>query len=615
MLKFNSFLPFFLAFPALLCAQADSTARLLNETTVLAQRIQLPFSQENRTIQVLTREQLQSMPVRSISEALQSITGIDVRQRGPLGIQADLHVRGGGFDQALVLLNGVRLSDPQTGHHLLNVPVDWSAIERIEVLKGPGARIYGQNAFACAINIVTRTPEERLVKAGVAAGDFGFLSANAYASLPKGRLKQHVAASVDHSDGYRANTDFQVVNGFYQASLADRDNRGSWDLLANFNARKFGANGYYGRLEFTDQYEEVQTSILSLGYQRRVGRWAFKPRVSWRRNQDMYDFQRSTDANAVNFHLSQVLTAEMNSTARWNNGQQTGLGANLEYTALSSSRLGQRERYALNLFAEHHFSWLNNRLSLTPGLALTSFSDFGTFFYPGVDAGFRLSPSWSLYANAGYNYRIPTFTDLYYEDPGNKGNPDLKPERAFSTELGWKYRPAALPLTMQMALFRRDGQNLIDWTKDDPADKWETRNYNNVVMQGVEVNLTHSFRRLSWSLAYTYLDAQVSDAVPLSRYTLNHLRHQVNGNVDIRLIENMQLHLRGRWCDRIVLDPTVKSDYFVADAKMSYARRHWSVFAEAVNVLDAEYGELRYSDTAVLTMPGRWFRAGVEFRW
>lgn len=615
MSKNTTFSLFLLLFGANLTAQSDSTDQILKETTVLAQRIQLPFSQESRTVQVLHREQLKSMPVRSISEALQSISGIDVRQRGPLGIQTDLHVRGGGFDQVLVLLNGVRLSDPQTGHHLMNVPVDWSAIERIEVLKGPGARIYGQNAFACAINIVTSAPAERLFKVGLAAGDFGFSSANVYAALPKGRLRQQMAASADFSGGYRPNTDFSILNGFYQAALESRDGKGSWNLLANFNARNFGANGYYGRLEYTDQYEEVQTSVLSLGHTRQAGHWVHKPRISWRRNQDFYDFQRSNPANSINFHLSQVLTAEMNSTARWNNGQQTGLGANLEYTALSSSRLGQRERTTLNLFAEHRLLLLNKRLDLTPGVAFSAFSDFGAFFYPGIDAGYRLNSSWRVYTNAGYNYRIPTFTDLYYSDPGNQGNPDLKPERAFSTELGLKYQPKDDPFSLQMAFFRRDGRNLIDWAKDDPADKWETRNYNSVLMQGLELNTAYTTRLLAINLAYTYLDAQISDAVPLSRYTLNHLRHQLNGGIDYRPMKSLRLHVRGRWCDRIVQDAAVKSDYFVADGKLSFARRHWSVFAEALNLFDAVYGELRYSDTAVLTMPGRWFRAGVEFRW
>lgn len=612
MSKTTTFSLFLFLFAAPLAAQQDSAAQVLREATVLAQRIQLPFSQESRTIQVLHREQLQNMPARSISEALQSVAGLDVRQRGPLGIQTDLHVRGGGFDQALVLLNGVRLSDPQTGHHLMNVPVDWLAIERIEVLKGPGARIYGQNAFACAVNIVTRVPLHRLLKVGLAGGDFGFRSFNAYAALPKGRLRQHAAFSADFSDGYRPNTDFRILNGFYQAQLEDSNGKGSWNFLADFNARNFGANGYYGRLEFTDQYEEVQTSVANLGYTRQAGRWTHKPRIAWRRNQDFYDFQRSNDANGINFHLSQVLSAEMNSAARWKNGQQTGLGASVEHTALSSSRLGQRARQTLNLFAEHRLLLLRSRLDLTPGLAFSAFSDFGAFFYPGIDAGYQLNPRWRAYANAGYNYRIPTFTDLYYEDAGNKGNPDLKPERAFSTELGLKYQASDKPFSLQVAFFRRDGRQLIDWAKDNPADKWETRNYNSVLMQGLEFN--SQFRRKRWSatLAYTYLDAQVSGAVPLSRYTLNHLRHQLNGSVEYRFLKSFQVHLRGRWCDRIVQNSTVKSDYFVADARLRFARRRWSAFAETINLFDAVYGELRYSDTAVLTMPGRWFRIGIE---
>ncbi len=600
--------------------QTDSSAVLLEETTIHAGRIQLSFSEENRTIQVLSRSQLQAMPIRTVAEALQSVAGIDVRQRGPLGIQADLHVRGGGFDQVLVLLNGVRLSDPQTGHHILNLPVDWSAISRIEVLKGPGARIYGQNAFACAVNIITSVPSERAFKAGIAGGDFGFLSANAYASLPKGRLRQHVAMSRDASEGYRSNTDFQVFNAFYQASLEDKNGQGQWNLLADWNQRAFGANGYYGRLEFTDQYEEVQTNVISLAYTRQaLGRWTLKPRVAWRRNQDWYDFQRTNPANAVNFHLSQVASAECNASARWVNGQQTGLGLNAEYTSLTSSRLGIRSRTTLNLFAEHRFSFLRDRINVVPGISVSHFSDFGTFVYPGLDAGLRLTPNWCVYANAGYNYRIPTFTDLYYEDAGNKGNPDLQPERAFSLETGVKYQGKNPRHSMQLALFRRDGRNLIDWTKENEADKWQTRNFNTVLMQGLEWSGELFFPGNNGpahlTLAYTLLDAQVSDQVAFSRYALNHLRHQVNAGFDYRIWRNLRHSLRARWCDRVVQNAATKSDYAVLDTKIWYETRRIMVFAEAINALDATYGEIRYSDTAVLTMPGRWFRTGVEVRW
>ena len=595
-------------------SQTPDTTANLAETVVLGARIQMPFSEESRTVQVLTREQLAAMPVKTVAEALQSITGLDVRQRGPMGVQTDLHVRGGGFDQALVLLNGVRLSDPQTGHHLMNIPVDWSAIERIEVLKGPGARIYGQNAFACAVNIVTRAPEEKAVKVSFSAGDFDYQGANVYVSRPTGRLRQHFAVSGDRSGGYRVNTDFEVINGFYQAQLATRSGKGQWDFLADLNRRAFGANGYYGRLEFTDQYEEVQTSLASLGYTTTAGNWTLKPRVYWRRNQDVYDFQRAVETNAVNFHLSQVAGGELNTTHHWKKGQQTGLGINAEFTGLYSSRLGIRERTTVNLFAEHRMVFFDHRLDLTPGISVSHFSDFGTFAYPGIDAGIRLNNNWRWYANAGYNYRIPTFTDLYYEDAGSKGNPDLQPERAFSAESGVRFRSHDGCLTLQTAVFRRDGRNLIDWTKENQADKWETRNYNSVLAQGFEVNGEWQYRAFRFTAGYTFLDAQVSDQVAFSRYTLNNLRHQLNASADVRFLKNWQLGVRSRWCDRVVSDASVKSDYTVTDAKLRYDHRRFQVFAEAINLFDATYGEIRYSDTAVLTMPGRWFRAGVTVK-
>ncbi len=595
----------------------DTAAILLNDVVIRENRLELPFSDQSRSVQILTRDQLAAMPVHTVAEALQSITGVDIRQRGPMGVQADIHVRGGGFDQVLVLLNGIRLSDPQTGHHLLNVPVDWASIERIEVLKGPGARIYGQNAFACAINIVTAVPGDRQVRAGVSAGDFGFRHGEIGLALPVKKYRQNLNVSGDFSDGYRHNTDFQVWNAFYQGEWKDKS-AGEWQVMAGYTQRKFGANGYYGQLAFKDQYEAVQTNMAGISYRKQCGKWLFKPRVYWRRNQDWYTFLREQPQVSQNFHLSQVAGAEGNAT--WENRWGiTGVGVGFENTDLYSSRLGERHRQTAHLFAEHRFLLLHCRMDITPGVAVSGFTDFGVFAYPGLDIGYRLDKTWKLFANAGYNYRIPTFTDLYYEDAGNLGNPDLKPERALSLEAGVKYfRPG---WSGQVALFRRDGTNLIDYSKENPTDKWMANNFSMVLTQGMEISsdvfVPVFLGKNTWirrvNAGYTYLDAQTGNQAAFSRYTLNHLRHQITAGLEHRVVGPVQHSIRLRWCDRFVSDPAVKSDYLVVDNKLSARVHSFTFFMEAANLLNATYGELRYSPTAVLTMPGRWFRAGFVY--
>jgi iron complex outermembrane receptor protein len=81
---------------------------------------------------------------------------MDIRRRGANGVQSDVSFRGSSFEQVLLLINGIRMNDSQTGHNSLNLPVDLGDVERIEVIKGPAARRFGQNAYAGAINIITK---------------------------------------------------------------------------------------------------------------------------------------------------------------------------------------------------------------------------------------------------------------------------------------------------------------------------------------------------------------------------------------------------------------------------------------------------------------------------
>ena len=139
--------------PALI--KIDPSVVTITEYTVSGERIKNTYQEEGKSVLIIDKEQLKNTPAVSVAEILVQHAGVDIRQRGANGVQADIGLRGSTFDQVLILLNGVRMSDAQTGHNSLNIPVDVSAIERIEIIKGAGARVYGQNSLAGVVNIKT----------------------------------------------------------------------------------------------------------------------------------------------------------------------------------------------------------------------------------------------------------------------------------------------------------------------------------------------------------------------------------------------------------------------------------------------------------------------------
>lgn len=161
-------------FPTVLLSQKETIPEVnIQEVIIYENRIQLPLSQKPSSIVVIDSGKIINLPVQSISDLLHYVAGVDIRQRGSNGIQSDISIRGSSFDQVLILINGIKISDPQTGHYSFNLPVDISSIDHIEVYKGPSARVFGQNAFAGAINIITKNTDSKYIQLKSIAGDFG----------------------------------------------------------------------------------------------------------------------------------------------------------------------------------------------------------------------------------------------------------------------------------------------------------------------------------------------------------------------------------------------------------------------------------------------------------
>lgn len=583
----------------------DDSVRVLREVPIRANRIQTGFNETSASVLVITSEQIQLAPSLSIPDVLHYLAGVDIRQRGANGVQADPGIRGSTFDQVLILVNGIKISDMQTGHHSLNLPVDIENIERIEILKGPAARVFGQNAFAGAINIITKNPEENFLKLQAVTGENGLGGGRIAAAVNDKGVLHYASASRDFSDGYKYNTDYVISNYFYQASL--NSPAGKVGLLAGLTDRSFGANGFYASPAYQDQFESVQTSLVALTLQHRHNpeRFRSESRLYWRRNEDEYIFVRSNPSLYRNLHINNTWGYEWNSVLLSGLGS-TGIGVDVNYLKLTSNNLGDRNRSVATMFLEHRLELLDNRIDITPGVQLNYYSDFGTVFLPGVDAGYVLNRWMKLYANWGYTYRVPTYTDLYYSDPVNEGNPNLKPEYAQSYEVGLKLIDVP-SLNFQLSYFRRDGKRIIDWTKDNPADRWRPDNLIGVNMQGLDFSADWRINTIvlrSVNLGYTYIDAEKVTDLTFSRYALENLRHQLVASVALSYGRRLRQSLMFRYCDRVNLP-----DYTVADTRLTWMSERFSAFADITNIFNKPYRE-----TNLVELPGRWVKVGFSFQ-
>lgn len=581
------FLLLLLLISSYLTAQENpETQEQLDEVVVSASRIDIPFSEDSRTITVITAENIKASPSSTLVELLQETTGLDIRRRGADGMQADLYIRGGGFDQTLLLIDGIKMDDSQTGHHTLNAALPLEVIERIEIIKGPAARVYGQNAFTGAINIITKKKSNNHLSIGMQGGSYEQLGASVTASNNFKDSNHLVHYSRNVSEGYRYNTDYDNQNYFLK-SVFNTENQ-PIELLASLTERKFGANGFYATPAAIDQYEETQTSVVGLSTKYQINKLTLSPQIYWRRNQDLYLYNRQNPTGYRNLHISNKIGTQVNGSYTTNLGI-TGFGASFDKIYMSSNNLGNHSRVMTTWFLEQRFKFLNDRIDFTPGVAMAYYSDFKFHFFPGFDAGIDITKNFRIYTNVGYTYRIPTYTDLYYNDPNTLGNDQLKPEEAIAEEIGFKFNSSKIRATL--VIFNRDSKNLIDYIKDTEDEPYKATNIQRLNTKGFEATIDYGFNLANFkqnlNLGYTFIDDEVKDLnIPYSRYSINSLKHQFVANFRSRFIKNFSQTILFKYSDRAEGD-----DYSVVDVSLNYQREQFEFSVTGNNIFNKEYTE------------------------
>ena len=614
-------------------AQAQERAENLDSVTVSATRVPVVMHSSGRIVTLLDSVAIASTPAETVNDLLKYALGVDVRQRGAMGMQTDISIRGGTFDQVAVLLDGINITDPQTGHNSFDFPVNICDIERIEVLEGPAARVYGTSSLLGAVNIVTRKASGNAVTASLEGGSFRSFGATASASIRHKGGFNSVSAGYQRSDGFSRNAagglngDFGAVKAFWHGAHDFGRRNLSWQ--AGVTGKDFGSSTFYSA-KYDDQFEHTLKAFASVKSEGK-GRWHFTPALYWNHGEDRFElFRGAPDKYPFNYHKTDVAGANLAFRVDSRLGE-TAFGVEARHERIRSTNLGERldnpkgvyvcglARTAFNLFLEHHVEV--GRLSASAGLTTVynTGNSEGIQLFPGIDANFRITDAVRLYASYNTSYRMPTFTELYYSVGGHRADPALKAEKLRALEDGVKYLGRGVR-AVATAYYNR-GYDLIDWIMDTSTGDdapWTSMNHTrlNTFGQEVTIRLTPPdllgrpgffFRSLNLGYTHQAQDKQLESQLR-SLYSLEYIRHKVVVQADFRLWGNLAMDLSWRYVDRNT-GSALLTPYSLLDAKLSYDFPHLNLHLKANNLLNRTW-----YDFGDIPQPGLWLTFGATCR-
>ncbi len=611
--------------------QAQTRTETIDSVKVTATRIPVALQSTARIVTLLDSMTIASTPAETVNDLLKYTLGVDVRQRGAMGMQTDISIRGGTYNQVAVLLDGINITDPQTGHNSFDFPVNICDIERIEILEGPASRVYGTSSLLGAVNIVTRKETGNAATVSLEGGSFRSLGATASVGLVHKGGFNSISAGYQRSDGFSRNAagglngDFGAFKAFWHGGHEFSRRIVSWQ--AGVSNKDFGSSTFYSA-RYDDQFEHTLKAFASVKSEGK-GRMHFSPALYWNHGEDRFElFRNAPDKYPFNHHRTNVAGANMNFRLESSLGE-TAFGAEARHERIVSTNLGDRldnprgvyvcglARTAFNVFLEHHVSV--GRLSASAGLTAVynTGNREGMKVFPGIDANFRISDALRLYASYNTSYRMPTFTELYYSVGGHLADPNLKAEKLRALEGGLKYLGRGIRATA--SVYYNRGYDLIDWIRDasvgDDAP-WTSVNHTRLNTLGQEVSVRLALPELfgtkrmilrSVSLGYSHQsqDKQLEEHLR-SLYSLEYIRHKVVVQADFRLWDKFSADLSWRYVDRNTGSDLMKP-YSLLDTKLSYDFTHLNLYLRANNVMNRTW-----YDFGDIPQPGLWIMAGAS---
>lgn len=576
-------------------APAQHAGLRLPETIISASRLSGELAGPTRDMIIVDAARIAELAPASITELLGSLPGVDVRTRGPWGVQADLEVDGSTFSQVLILVDGVRANDPQTGHHSLNLPLEPADLERVEVIYGAGSAVHGPDAFGGVINLVPKVSAQR--RADVAARwgaslDDGATGVASDAALRWGWQGNWGSAWISggkrRSDGYREGTDFDEDRVFAAARLPVAG--GDLSVQAGVQDKVFGARDFYAPFP-SREWTTAQSASITYRTD------AVTLRGYGRRHRDRFVLIAADPAVYDNRHRSLLTGTEATVRTPFAGGD-VAVGGELVREAIDSNNLGDRSRLRGSFFGEYGRS-LGRAWRVLAGLRADHHESYGWEASPSISAARFVGPG-RVFASVARSYRSPSFTETFYTDPNNVGNPDLAAERAWQYELG-----SAMPLAgarLEGAVFVRQERDLIDYIRPTDTPPWQAQNLGQMETVGLRLRASRDWGPALTEVAFTWIDKEQTLGSGLeSKYVFTHPTRQLT----LRLRHDLALGATADWqfISRTRIAPL--QDYGILALNLRLPVRYGSLLLRARNLTNE-----RYQAVAGVPMPGRWY--GLE---
>ena len=571
---------------------------------------------------VLTAEEIQQHNIHSLAELVALLPGLDVRTRGVGDAQSDLSMRGGTFDQMVLLLNGIDLTDPQTGHYTLDLPIDLNMVQRVELLSPAQLMARGMVAFCGGVNLVVDEEYADRIRASLCYGSHGTANASLLATRHAGAWSLTAAAAYHRSEGYMPNTDYRHGSLFLQA--ARHSERDDLHLQLGGQAKGYGSQAFYSTT-YPDQYESTRTLTASASHLHRFEGWRLESALYGRLHRDRFELFREgyVDAPAwysgPNHHLSSLVGLRSRVVVPLGVGEILA-GVSLRREGIRSNVLGLPDnslhspythsatRTSGALFAGWHYAhsrW--NLQAVALGLAN---SHFGTDYGLGADASYQATGLLSLHANLSRSYRLPTFTDLYYQGPNQQSNANLEPEHSTHFEIGARLLTPIVKL--HTSAYYRAGRDIIDWCRKADSEMWFSMNHTAVDAIGTDISIGLHLKEMDLRFDYSFCHVIQDAGEWVSGSAMDYLRHQAATHLMWNITDRLQIKtgctLRDRCGGWVDAEGTVHEygSVLLADVEAEYRMGRVTLFAGGYNMLDRQY-----RDHGGVPMPGRTWKAGL----